>query len=182
MLVRDFLIPFITVGIAELGDKTQLAILCLASNTKKYFELLLGVILAFLIADGCAVLLGDFMVDLIPIGYIKIISGTIFILFGVLTFFDKKREEAECTLRNPFLSGFWVVLLSEMGDKTQITASVFAAKFNPYIVFLGVISALLILSFIAVFLSKTILRRLNQRKVSFAAGITFILVGISCFF
>ncbi|MGA1826125.1 MAG: TMEM165/GDT1 family protein [bacterium] len=181
-MIQDFILPFVTIGIAELGDKTQIAILCLASSTKKYGELILGVLSAFLVADGFAVLLGNFIVDLVPIVYIKALSGALFILYGMLILIRKKDKEAEYRLRNPFLSGFGVVLLSEMGDKTQITAGLFATKFNPFMVFLGVMTALSILTFIAVFLSKIVLTRLDRRKVSYAAGIIFILVGISCLF
>lgn len=181
-MIQDLIIPFLTIGIAELGDKTQLAILFLASNTKKCLRLFLGVLSAFLIADGLAIIAGGFVADLLPIGYIKALSGVVFILFGVLTLVGRKKEEAEYKLKSPFLSGFGIVLLSEMGDKTQITAGLFAVKFNPLMVFLGVMAALTILSGIAVFLGKYVLTRLDTRKVSFAAGILFILVGIFCFF
>lgn len=41
-MIQEILIPFLAVGLAELGDKTQLAVLSLASKTKKHWELLLG--------------------------------------------------------------------------------------------------------------------------------------------
>jgi putative Ca2+/H+ antiporter (TMEM165/GDT1 family) len=181
-MIKAFIIPFLTIGIAELGDKTQLAILCLASNTRKYYQLLLGVILAFLIADGLAILLGDLLAGLVPASLVKTICGIIFILFGIFTLLNRKEEEAECKLKNPFLSGFGIVLLSEMGDKTQIASGMFAAKFNPFMVFLGVISALTILSLIAIYLGKYILSKLDRRIVSLTAGILFIIIGVYCFF
>ena len=57
-MISDILLPFITIALAELGDKTQLAVFALASKTKKHLSLLLGAILAFVIADGLAVILG----------------------------------------------------------------------------------------------------------------------------
>ena len=45
-MIPDVLIPFVTTGLAELGDKTQLSILLLSSKTKKHLELLLGVMAA----------------------------------------------------------------------------------------------------------------------------------------
>ncbi|MEW5801073.1 MAG: TMEM165/GDT1 family protein [bacterium] len=181
-MLKDFIIPFLTIGIAELGDKTQLAIFCLASNTKKYFQLLSGVIAAFIIADGLAVIFGDFIANLIPIRYIRIISGAVFILFGILTLASRKEEESECRLKNPFLSGLGIVLLSEMGDKTQIASALFAAKYNPFMVFLGVITALAVLSLIAVYLGKYLLSRLDKRIISIVAGVLFILIGVYCLF
>ena len=55
-MVPDILIPLIVVGLAELGDKTQLSTLLLASKTDKHIRLFLGTILAFLIVDGIAIL------------------------------------------------------------------------------------------------------------------------------
>jgi putative Ca2+/H+ antiporter (TMEM165/GDT1 family) len=181
-MLKDFLIPFLTIGIAELGDKTQLAIFYLASNTRKYFQLLSGVVLAFIIADGMAIVFGNFIANLVPIRYIKIISGAVFIVFGILTFAAKKEEESECRLKNPFLSGFGIVLLSEMGDKTQIASGLFATKFNPFMVFLGVITALAVLSLIAIYLGKYLLSKMDKRIVSAIAGVLFILIGVYCFF
>jgi putative Ca2+/H+ antiporter (TMEM165/GDT1 family) len=51
-MIQDILIPFLLVGIAELGDKTQLAVLILSTKTKKYTSLLSGVMLAFFLTTG----------------------------------------------------------------------------------------------------------------------------------
>lgn len=181
-MIKDFIIPFIAVGLAELGDKTQIAIFCLASKAKKYPPLLAGVILAFIITDGSAILLGDYITNIISITYIKIISGLVFIIFGIITLINNKENEAKYDLKKPFLSGFGIVLISEMGDKTQIASGLFATKYNSLMVFLGVISALVILSIIAVYLGKFIVKKINRRTISYIAGILFITIGIFCFF
>jgi Ca2+/H+ antiporter, TMEM165/GDT1 family len=182
MMIQDLLVPFVTVGLAELGDKTQLAVLCLASKTKKYLRLLLGVILAFAITDGLAILLGNFVTAHIPILYIKIVSGTLFIIFGIVTLLNNRTEEAQCELKQPFTSGFFLILVSEMGDKTQIASGLFATKYNPVMVFIGVLSALTVLSVMAVYLGKFISLRINKRVISKIAGTMFIALGILCFF
>jgi len=181
-MIQDLLIPFVSIGLAELGDKTQLAVLCLASKTDKYLQLLLGVILAFAITDGLAILLGNFITAHIPILYIKIVSGVIFIIFGIITLLNNKTEEARCELKQPFTSGFFLILVSEMGDKTQIAAGLFATKYNPVMVFIGVLSALTVLSVMAVYLGKFIALRMNKRVISKIAGVMFIALGILCFF
>jgi putative Ca2+/H+ antiporter (TMEM165/GDT1 family) len=48
-MVQDILIPLIVVGLAELGDKTQLSTLLLASKTEKHLHLFLGLGLLTLI-------------------------------------------------------------------------------------------------------------------------------------
>jgi Ca2+/H+ antiporter, TMEM165/GDT1 family len=111
----------VAVGLAEMGDKTQLSILLLSSRTKEYFKLLLGVILAFLIVDGVAILLGSWITNLLPAHILKLISAAVFIGFGLIILFKgKEEEEGEASFKNPFISGFTMIFLSEWGDKTQI--------------------------------------------------------------
>ncbi len=181
-MIQDILIPFISVGLAELGDKTQLTVLCLASKTKKHLSLLIGVMLAFLIADGLAIIFGDFITRIIPISYIKIISGIVFLVFGVITIMNSKEEDATCELRKPFMSGFTMILVSEMGDKTQIASGLFATKYNAWLVLIGVMAALTVLSLGAVYLGKFIVKRFNRKLISNIAGALFIIIGIICFF
>jgi putative Ca2+/H+ antiporter (TMEM165/GDT1 family) len=57
-MIQDLFVPFIAILIAELGDKTQFAVFCLSSKTKSYAKLFLGVLLAFAVADGIAIILG----------------------------------------------------------------------------------------------------------------------------
>ncbi len=179
--VQEILIPFVAVGLAELGDKTQLAVLCLASKTRKYMQLMAGVMLAFVIADGLAILLGSFITERVPMVYIKVASGIVFIVFGILTLLKTKADEPRCDLRQPFASGFGLVLVSELGDKTQIASGLFAAKYNAIMVFIGVIAALTLLSVLAIYLGRFISLKVNRRVVSRIAGAVFIVLGIVAF-
>ncbi|MFC1705016.1 TMEM165/GDT1 family protein [Nanoarchaeota archaeon] len=180
-MLQDFIIPFFTIGLAEFGDKTQLAVLGLSTKTKKHLPLILGVVLAFIITDGLAILLGDWISNFIPMDYIKIIAGIIFILFGVILLMNSKEEKEKYELKNPFISSFLLITMMEMGDKTQIAAALFATKFNPFLVFLGVITALLALSILAVYAGKFIVKKVDKKVVSKVAGILFILIGLSSF-
>lgn len=110
-MIPDILIPLVTVGLAELGDKTQLAVFCLASRTRKYLQLLLGVTLGFAIAAGLAIILGIFLTNVIPAVYIKIGAGIIFILFGILTLLNREEPDEIYDLKKPFMSGFIMVLV-----------------------------------------------------------------------
>jgi putative Ca2+/H+ antiporter (TMEM165/GDT1 family) len=103
-MIADVLIPLIVIGLAEFGDKTQLSIFLLSSKTKKHLHLLLGVMLAFLIVDGTAVLIASRIIDIVPIRLLKILSGIIFIIFGVLILRAKEvKGESRLYSRNSFL-------------------------------------------------------------------------------
>jgi putative Ca2+/H+ antiporter (TMEM165/GDT1 family) len=181
---QDILIPLIVVGLAELGDKTQLAILLSASKTERHLHLFLGTILAFLIVDGIAILAGEGITHIVPGDLIKILSGAVFIIFGFLfLIFRNKREETKSRyyLENPFYSGFILIFVSEWGDKTQIAAGLFATKYSGLMVFTGVIMALSLLSIIAIYSGKCISDKVNRETLAKIAGISCILLGIAFF-
>lgn len=183
-MLEDILISFIVVGLAELGDKTQLCILFLSSQIKKRFYLLLGIILAFFLVDGAAILVGSYAINFIPLQLIKIISGALFLIFGWLMIKSRGKEiEKSCKIyfKNSFLSGFLLIFLTEWGDKTQIASALFAAKYSPLEVFLGVIGALAFLSLLAIYLGKLISEKIDRKTMARIGGIVFIILGLSFF-
>jgi len=183
IVIQDILLPFLLVGLAELGDKTQLAVLVLSTKTRRYKSLLAGVMLAFILTDGIAILFGNYIAQRVPLDYVRIGAGLMFILFGLMTLLqrDKDEEEGSYELKSPFMSGFWLILIAEMGDKTQLAAALFATQYNPLLVFVGVIMALFILSVLTVYLGKIIMEKIDKKIISTIAGIMFILIGASFF-
>ena len=184
-MLQDILIPLIIVGLAELGDKTQLSTLLLASKTEKHLHLFLGTILAFLIVDGIAILAGEWITHLVPLNLIKILSGTIFIIFGfIFLIFRNKGEETKSKyyFKNPFYSGFILIFVSEWGDKTQIATGLFATKYSGLMVLTGVVIALSLLSIIAIYSGKFISDKVDRETLAKIAGISFILMGVAFFF
>jgi Ca2+/H+ antiporter, TMEM165/GDT1 family len=179
--LNEIIIPLIAVGLAEMGDKTQLSILLLSSRTKEYAKLLLGVMLAFLLADGFAILVGSWVTNVIPDHLVKLISGALFIFFGIMILKGDEDEDGKGDLsgKNALLSGFSMVFLSEWGDKTQIASALFATEFNPMMVFIGVMAALLILSVMAIYLGKFLAGRIDRRLITKVAGVVFLLIGLS---
>ena len=178
-IIEDLVIPLITIAAAELGDKTQISILLLSSKTKKHLQLLIGAILAFVIVDGIAIIAGSWITSIVPVDYLKIISAIVFIIIGIFMLISKDGEEKETTQKNPFIAAFLLIMLTEWGDKTQIAAAIFATQYDAIFVFIGTITALLILSLIAIFFGKVISTRLNKKIVNKIAGIIFIILGIT---
>ena len=79
--------PFLTVAIAffiaELGDKTMLTTVTLASQQQAFVPVWLGSTLGMTIADGIAVGVGVVAGKRLPQRTIKLVSSGIFVLFGV---------------------------------------------------------------------------------------------------
>jgi len=176
------LIPLIVIGLAEFGDKTQLSIFLLSSKTKKHLHLLLGVMFAFLIVDGAAVLIGSWIINIVPMRFIRTLSGIILIISGVSILRAKEvKGESRLYSRSSFLSGFALIFVTEWGDKTQIAAGILATKYNPLMVLTGAVTVLGLLSIVAVYFGRFISNKISRKVLTRIAGILFILMGISFF-
>lgn len=179
-MLADFLVPLAAVGLAELGDKTQLCILFFSSKTDKHLMLLIGTMLAFLVVDGVAVIAGSWVTSLVPAFYLKAASGVLFITFGMLMFFEKGMYRPEkMKSQNPLAAGFMLIFLSEWGDKTQIASGLLATKYNPALVLAGTMTALFLLSAMAVFAGKFVTRKIHPKTVAKIAGAAFVAIGLS---
>ena len=79
-----------------------------------------------------------------------------------------------------FLTIFSTVFLAELGDKTQLATLLFATDENKskIIVFCAAALALVIASGIAVLLGDTFSKHINQKYLSWIAGVGFIIIGI----
>jgi putative Ca2+/H+ antiporter (TMEM165/GDT1 family) len=138
--------------------------------------------LAFLIVDGIAIAAGSWITTIIPIRILKIASGVIFIILGILILRKKKEDNERKTLnKNVLLSGFFLIFLTEWGDKTQIAAALFAAKYNVIMVLCGTMIALSLLSIIAVYFGKIISEKIDKKLLNRIAGVVFIIMGLIFF-
>lgn len=80
---------FITLFLAELGDKTQLAIITMTAKTDSKIAVFLGASLALVVVSLIAVLLGGLLSQYIPTEWLQRIVAVAFILIGVLMLFGK---------------------------------------------------------------------------------------------
>ena len=80
---KIFASTFITIFLAEMGDKTQFAALAASSQTKSMATVMLAVVLALALAGILGVLFGKFLGSLLSPQLMKYVSGTLFILIGI---------------------------------------------------------------------------------------------------
>ncbi|MCZ7402505.1 MAG: TMEM165/GDT1 family protein [Candidatus Methanoperedens sp.] len=171
---------FALIALAELGDKTQLTVIALSAryDRKKVFS---GVVLAFVLVTGLGVLVGEGLLKIIPEHMIKIIAGIMFVVFGIWMLLSKENCEKEENPRvlNPFISTFSMISLAEMGDKTQLTAITLSAKYDsPYLVFLGAVFALVMISLLGIFAGRKLCEIAPLAKIKLGAAVMFIFFGI----
>jgi putative Ca2+/H+ antiporter (TMEM165/GDT1 family) len=80
---KIFASTFITIFLAEMGDKTQFAALAASSQTKSTASVLLAVVLALGLAGALCVIFGKYLGEFLSPQLTKYVSGTLFILVGI---------------------------------------------------------------------------------------------------
>lgn len=80
---KIFASTFVTIFLAEMGDKTQFAALAASSQTKSTMSVLLAVVLALALAGTLGVLFGRYLSELLNPVTMKWISGGLFIAAGI---------------------------------------------------------------------------------------------------
>lgn len=80
---KIFTATFITIFIAEIGDKTQFAAMAAAAQAKSILPVLLATVLALALAGAMGVAIGSMISKYIDPIKIKYISGSIFIMMGL---------------------------------------------------------------------------------------------------
>ncbi|MCL4553916.1 MAG: TMEM165/GDT1 family protein [Actinobacteria bacterium] len=126
--MEAFVFTFALVALAEFGDKSQLLTLLFATRFR-LASVLLGVGLGVVILQTAAVATGASFGAILPDRLVGIISGALFIVFGVLSLRPRKEQAAEvgeaagsALMRfGPTIGIAVAFVLSEFGDKTQLT-------------------------------------------------------------
>lgn len=89
MDLRVFLTTFGIIFLAEMGDKTQLAAMTMAADTKRPWTVFLGASLALAAVSGLGVLVGSLVGDYMPVVWVKRVAAIAFIVIGVLMLLGK---------------------------------------------------------------------------------------------
>jgi putative Ca2+/H+ antiporter (TMEM165/GDT1 family) len=78
----------ITFFIAELGDKTMLMTITIASEQQQFVAVWLGSTVGMVIADGIAIVVGKLLGKKLPENFLKYGTATIFFLSGLYTIYE----------------------------------------------------------------------------------------------
>jgi len=175
-----FLSAFGMIALAEFGDKTQLAAITLCCRHKPS-SVFLGTALALILVNGIGVLIGNALATLLPMYWIGIGAGIIFIVFGVYILFSKDTNGQEVKTRKSkyaILTSFSMITLMELGDKTQLAVIALTAKAGgSFLIFLAASSAFLVVTGIGVTIGVSIQKVVPIRYIRIGAAIVFIIFG-----
>jgi putative Ca2+/H+ antiporter (TMEM165/GDT1 family) len=85
---RVFAATFVALSVAELGDKTQLAVITLTSKHQNPWSVFLGASAALALVTLIGVVFGQAVTNVIPAELLRKIASGLFIVLGLLMWFE----------------------------------------------------------------------------------------------
>lgn len=175
----EFLNAAFFVVVAEMGDKTQLLAMAMASKYKVR-QVMLGVLVATVLNHALAVALGSYLSSVVPMDTVKIVAGAAFLLFAFWTLRGDKidGEDKKKKRFGPVVTVAIAFFFAECGDKTQLMTITIAAKsINPLLVLLGTTTGMLIADGIGIVGGAWMCKHIPEKYIKWGAGLVFMLFG-----
>ncbi len=168
------------VALAEIGDKTQLLALLLATKFRRPWPIVLGILVATLANHAFASALGAWLVGIIGANALRWILGLSFIAMAVWALIpDSAPDEKATTPRHGvFFTTAIAFFLVEMGDKTQIATVALAAQFHSIVmVVIGTTLGMMAANVPVVFAGDALIRRVPLKVVRIVTALSFVALG-----
>lgn len=163
--------------LAEIGDKTMISTALFAAQTRKYVQVLFASTLAFALANVLPIYAGHILRFYVSANALRIAAVALFIAIGVWMLLSS--EEHEKRVAAGILACFLVVLLSEIGDKTQLAAlSMSIMSGSPIAVLVGSVLGYLSANVLGVLLVGSLSKVVAWSKIKKASAIIMIVVGV----
>lgn len=170
------------VAIAEIGDKTQLLAIVLATRFKRPWPIVAGIFAATLVNHFLAALVGEQAASFLDGLWFRYLVAASFIIMAAWTLIPDtldEEEEAKPSRFGPFLATTIAFFIVEMGDKTQIATVALGARFQSVIpVMMGTTIGMMIANVPAVFLGNEIIKRVPLNVVRSIAALMFLVIGL----
>lgn len=179
-LMEAVINSFLLVFVSEMGDKTQLLALVLATRFKKPWTIMAGIFVATLVNHALASWFGEQASLLFSPWVMKwILAVTFFIFAAWILIPDKESEVEEQHRYGAFLTTTILFFIAEMGDKTQLATVALGARYTSLgHVTLGTTLGMLASNALAVFLGKNLLSLIPMKWVRILASVLFAFFGL----
>ncbi|MCD6288983.1 MAG: TMEM165/GDT1 family protein [Anaerolineae bacterium] len=193
----SFLSTFGLVFVAELGDKTQLAVITQTCRYRRPFPVFVGGASSLVLVTALGVVGGQVLRTFVPQDVIRIVAALAFVVMGVLIWREATRtgvkvangEELGCEVSSlASQDGLWdwrafsstatLLFFAELGDKTQLAVMGLACRrLAPWVIFAGGALALVLVTAIGVVGGYHLRRWLPERLLLKASSVLFLVMG-----
>jgi putative Ca2+/H+ antiporter (TMEM165/GDT1 family) len=171
---------YVLIIAAEMGDKSQLVCMTLASRHKAT-PVVLGAVAAFAVLNTLAVVFGVAIANWLPE---YVVASTVAVLFTVFSIHALRVQEAdddeevqEKSNHSVFFTTFLLITVAEFGDKTQLAVVALSSSTAPIAVWLGSTAALASSSALGVLAGQTILKKMPLVLLHKISGSIFLILA-----
>ena len=181
--MEAFLTSTAVVALAEMGDKTQLLAMLLATRFRKPAPIILGIFVATIANHFLAALVGHSIAGVLTQPWFRYAVAGSFIAMALWTLVPDKIDE-DAPLKAPSKAGVFVTtlvafFLVEMGDKTQVATVALGAQFdNLLAVTAGTTCGMMLANVPAVLFGEALAKRVPMRALQVGAALLFLLLGL----
>lgn len=171
------------VALAEMGDKTQLLAMLLATRFRKPLPIIAGIFFATIVNHFLAALIGHQVAGLLQSQWFRYAVALSFIAMAAWTLIPDKIDE-DAPLKAPSKAGVFVTtlvafFLVEMGDKTQVATVALGARFdNVFAVTAGTTLGMMIANVPAVLFGEALSKKVPMRALQIGAALLFLALGL----
>ena len=180
--MEAFLISTGIVGLAEIGDKTQLLAFLLAAKFRKPLPIVLAILVATIANHAFAAAIGAWITSMLGPDVLRWVLGVSFLAMAAWTLIPDKLDEDDTKLAKygVFLTTLIAFFMAEMGDKTQVATVALAARYHDIVsVVLGTTFGMMLANVPAVYLGDKIANRVSLRLVHGIAALVFAILGVA---
>lgn len=181
-MLQPFLVSTGVVGLAEIGDKTQLLSLVLAARYRQPLPIALGVLLATLVNHAGAGGVGTLLAGWLRPEILNWAVVASFVLMAGWILVPDKLEESDIAAPKKAMGVFsatvFAFFLAEMGDKTQVATVALAAQYRDFLsVVGGTTLGMMLANLPVIYFGSRFANRLSPRVVHVVASIIFLVLG-----
>lgn len=171
---------FALIAAAEIGDKSQLVCMTLASRHRA-MPVMLGAITAFAFLNTLAIIFGVAVASWFPEYTVALAVAFLFAVFGIHSLRaeeDEPTEEVkEKSGHSIFFTTFLLITVAEFGDKTQLAVVALSSAAAPLAVWLGSTLALASTSALGILAGRTILQKIPLVLLHKISGTIFLVLS-----
>jgi putative Ca2+/H+ antiporter (TMEM165/GDT1 family) len=181
-MIQAFLASTAVVALAEIGDKTMLLAIVLATRLRAPWQIIAGILAATIANHALAALVGNEVAGLLEAPWFRVAVAMGFIAMAAWTLVPDKLDEEEGGVHQrggAFLTTLVSFFLVEMGDKTQVATIALAAHYHSVLVVAaGTTLGMMLVNGPSVFLGEAITRRVSLKATRIAAALLFLILGL----
>jgi len=181
--METYLVSTLLVALAEMGDRTQLLAIMLASRYRRPLPILAGILVATVANHSLAALAGFYLSSILQAAWFKYAVSVSFIAMALWALVpDKEDDDADKPRRlryGVFLTTVVSFFLVEIGDKTQVATVALAARYHDVlIVAAGTTTGMMLANIPAVFLGHNVTKVLPIKYLRYAAAALYLGLGL----